>query len=168
MVIIRTILIVALLSISVSASYGVDIAGFNCGQSKNDIPQLEAEFIDKNFVVSWYKAPVNSIHFGNVKPLTASYLFLGKKFYGTTYSIVGKEDIISTLRYLDDRLKIIYKDEIETNPLSHPLRTGHYWIFIHPQKVYFLKRYSVHVATLEILCRDMWEKNEYVNLAEMK
>lgn len=168
MVLIRTILIVAFLSIFVSVSYGVDIAGFDCGQRKNNFPQLEVEFIDKNFAISWYKAPVESIQFGNVKPLTASYLFLGKKFYGTTYSIVGKEDIISTLRYLNDRLKIIYKDELETNPLSHPLRTGHYWIFIHPHKVYYLKRYSVHVATLEILCKDMWEKNEHINLIEMK
>ena len=139
-----------------------------CGQTISAISQPEIEYIDKTFTLKWFKAPTESIYFGDVKPVTASYIFLGSKYYGQAYTIVGKDNISAVLEYFSKKVKEFYKDDAESNPFAHPTSKGHFWFFFQPEKVIILKRYTVHTAQLEVLCRDRWEQLGYKNIIEIK
>lgn len=138
-----------------------------CGQTISSISQAEIEYVDKTFTIKWLKAPVESIQFGTVKPVTASYLFLGSEYYGKAYTIVGKDNINKVLEHFSEEVKNIYQDDAKSNPFAYPTNKGHFWLFFHPEKVIILKRYTVHTAQIEVLCRDRWEELDYKNITEL-
>lgn len=164
---IRTQLKLAILFLIVSTSYGVEAFEIECGQNISALQHLEIEYINTMFAMKWYKAPIDSISFGKVTPVFANYLFLNSKYYGKSYTITGNDNINYALNHLKKELEISYSNDKENTPSDFPVHKNHYWTFIHPKKVIILKRYSVHTATIEIICRTIWENHDFQNFTEI-
>ena len=121
---------------------------------------MELEHIDRTLAFKWYKIDGAKAKFGNVESEVVNYVFLQDKFYGKVCAIVGKDNINELLRYFSKELERIYEEQAEMEVFKQPveLRDRSY-AFIKPDEVIIVKRFSVHLGEVQIICRDLFEKH---------
>lgn len=152
------ITILILLNVS-SIVYGEDINGIKCGTNISELKHLEVEYITTTFETKWYKDKKNETKFGTVEPATSNYIFCRDEYYGKVYSIVGKDNINEVLRYFIKEIEHIYEKIPDKKIFAHPIkRKDGSFVFLEPEKAIIVRRFSLHLGQVSVLCRDLWEK----------
>lgn len=125
------------------ADYFDDI---KCHQHISTQPKLKLVYTNVSLFFYWYRCDNASIKFGDVKSDLVNYLFMSKWFFGKVVAIYGSEDINEVLRFLQKE---------HGGPFRIKNRT---YTWLTNDKVIFVKRFSLHLAQVEILCRELYAK----------
>jgi hypothetical protein len=153
----RSILLVIMLFLP-KLSYGDYFDGIKCSQDISTIKYLELEYIDRSMTMKWYKIDNTRAKFGNVESDIISYIFWDNKFYGKECSIIGKDAINMVLRFFKEQVEASYEDKPELQVFAHPIqRKDGSWVFLKADEVIIIRRFSVHLGQVQILCRKLWE-----------
>lgn len=138
-------------------AHGDYFDGFACGQA---LPAgLQLEYTDIPRLLTWFTAPDPRQDLGGVISGHVSYLFWDGRFYGKVCPIVGQHQINAVLRFFRQELKRIYTGQPEAGAFRHPVeRRDDAWVFIQPELIVIVRRFSVHLGQVEILCRDAYER----------
>ena len=158
------ILLILLLPQLTKADY---LNRFKCHQNISTIENASLEFIQVESNMKWYKIGNSIAKFGEVESSIVSYMFLGGVFYGEEVGIIGNENINKLLRYFKKKVETVYKDQNEFLVFTRPIeRKDGSWVFIMPDEVIIIRRFSVHLCQVQVLCRDLWA--EYAGVPELK
>jgi hypothetical protein len=118
-------------------------------------------YVDETFTFYWYKSNNTHERIGCIDSEYTSYIFLNDRFFGKVYAITGNDNINKVLRFFTDELEALYKDDPKNSVLKNPLhRKDGSWLFVIPGKIVIIRRYSLHLARVEILCKELWEKRK--------
>ena len=73
--------------------------------------------------------------------------------------ITGKDNINETLRYFKKEVEQIYNDDPGNEVFKYPVkRRDGSWVFVEPDKIIIIRRLSLNLGRVDILCRDLWEE----------
>jgi len=141
--------------LSSNADYFGDII---CDQSIATIKDYELEYANPTFAVKWYKIGDTKQKFGTIESNIVNYLFLEGKFYGKVFGIIGKDNINGILRFFKEELKRVYEAENSSKIFVDPIRRRDgSWLYMKPNQVVIVSRFSLHLGQVQILCREAWE-----------
>ncbi len=140
---------------------------FKCRQNISTIKNASLEFIQVESNMKWYKIGDSVAKFGEVESNIVSYMFLGGVFYGEDIGIIGNDNINKLLRYFRNKVETLYKDQNKFAVFTRQIeRKDGSWVFIMPDEVIIIRRFSVHLGQVQVLCRDLWA--EYAGVPELK
>ena len=163
----KYLLILACFILYVPEIFSAENISVNCGSNISEYPNLEIEYTDLSFSYKWCKTDDQTIKFGDVETLTSNLLFWNDQFFARVYSVVGNDNINRVLRYFKNELEKKWQEKPEAEFFKYPVqRKDKTWVFIEPDRVVRLVRYSVHLSQIEVLCKSMWEKTIEKQLQE--
>lgn len=130
---------------------------------------MQLEYIDRTLSLKWYKIDNATATFGDIESNVVNYLFWDDKFYGKVCAIIGKDNINEILRYFKKEVERIYADKPEGAVFKEPTKgkDGSY-VYIEPDRIIIVRRFSVHLGQVEILCRELFEKRTGMIEEEVK
>ena len=155
----KTIFAIVLILTFPQISNGEYLSRFQCRQNISTIKNAIPEYTQLEARMTWYKIDEPLVKFGSVESDIVSYKFWGDYFYGMEVGIVGKENINELLRYFKKEAERIYNNNADLEMFSKPIRNkGDEWLFLMPNEVIILKRFSVNLGQLEVVCRARYFK----------
>jgi hypothetical protein len=141
-------------------AHGGYFDNFACGQPAPAAAGLQLEYTDIPRLLSWYRGANQRQDFGGVISDRVSYLFLNGQFYGKLCPIVGQDHINAVLRFFRQELERIHAEKPDAGAFRHPIeRRDDSWVFVEPDVIVIVRRFSVHLGQVEILCRDLYERH---------
>lgn len=124
-------------------------SGFLENNCTKDISEFEVMHIDSVGGLKQekkeYRKETDQITIGEVTFSGISYLFLHNKFYGIAIDIISEDDFNKTIRYLGNKYGSVYRYKEKKES----------WWFT-ADEVIIVKRFSTHLAQLQIFCRKMF------------
>ncbi len=138
------IVLVLLLGTTFSAYSDDYFSGLACEQEISTVKELSPVYTNLTSYVL-YEKDGDHISIGDVESTLINYVFWEDKFYGKVIAICGAENFNEVLRYLQ-------------NTYGHPITIEQQRItmWMTPELVFRVKRFSYHQGQLDILCRDLF------------
>lgn len=159
-----TIFILTFIPLNTKAEY---LNRFQCRQNISTIENATLEYIKLGSSMTWYRLENSKMKFGDFESDIVSYMFWGDIFYGIEIGVIGNENISNLIRFFHHESVRIYKNEPDLEIFTYPAeRKDGSWVYIFPDEVVIVRRFSVHLGQVQVLCRDLWA--EHADVPELK
>lgn len=163
----RLLLITISIFLITSESHSSFLESSQCNQKISDLSGHR--HIHSNLVTqqNWYEVDGTKFKISEVESDVVAFKFWGSSFYGIEIGITGKDKINHVLRYLKAKAEKIYMNDPENSFFSNPItNSDHEYGFVFPSEVVILKRFSVNLGQVEVICRDQYFKFEGIDNPE--